>query len=102
MKKSLFVRHATTTLVALLCSSILMAQNTSPYWSLAGNNNASPASKLGTTNNISLRFYTNNIQRMIINSTPAQGFVGIGTTTPTERLHVNSAAGTNDDKTIRL
>src|SRR6185295_4007194 len=69
------------------------AQNTSPYWSLAGNNNATAASKLGTTNNISLRFYTNNVQRMIINS--AAGMVGIGTASPNSRLHINSAAGEN-------
>jgi len=93
MKKLIFL-SATFTLVALFNSPAL-AQNTSPFWSLAGNNNAVPGSKLGTTNNISLRFYTNNVQRMIINSTPAEGFVGIGTATPTERLHVNSDAGTN-------
>src|SRR5688572_370 len=67
------------------------AQNTSPYWSLAGNNNATPSSKLGTTNDISLRFYTKNIQRMIINS--AAGLVGIGTPAPNSKLHVNSIAG---------
>lgn len=69
------------------------AQNSSPYWSLAGNSNVTSSSKFGTTNNYSLRFYTNNTQRMIINS--AAGFVGIGTTAPTERLHVNSAIGAN-------
>jgi urease gamma subunit len=80
--------------VALLSSVVFVnAQNTSPYWSLSGNNNATRSSKLGTTNDYGLRFYTNNIQRMIINS-PA-GFVGIGTPSPTERLHVNSALGTN-------
>src|SRR6185295_4606436 len=67
------------------------AQNTSPYWSLAGNNNATPASKLGTTNDVSLRFYTNDMQRMIINS--AAGLVGIGTAAPNSKLHVNSIAG---------
>src|SRR5687767_7199071 len=66
-------------------------QNTSPYWSLAGNNNATPSSKLGTTNDISLRFYTKNVQRMIINS--AAGLVGIGTAAPNSKLHVNSIAG---------
>ncbi len=62
-------------------------------WSLAGNNNASANSRLGTTNNISLRFYTNNVQRMRIDS--EAGWVGIGTLTPTDRLHVNSASSAN-------
>jgi hypothetical protein len=72
------------------------AQNTSPYWSLAGNNNASSSSKLGTTNNISLRFYTNNVQRMIINS--AAGYVGIGTPSPVNILTVQSSGGTPSAK----
>lgn len=77
----------------ILLSMHVNAQNSSPYWSLAGNNNVTSSSKFGTTNNYSVRFYTNNTQRMIINS-PA-GLVGIGTTTPTDQLHVNSAVGTN-------
>jgi hypothetical protein len=78
-----------TTLFSL--SFCVNAQNSSPYWSLAGNNNATPSSKLGTTNDISLRFYTNNVQRMIINSTT--GLVGIGTPSPTSKLQINSATG---------
>lgn len=69
-----------------------IAQNTSPYWSLAGNSNATSTSKLGTTNAINLRLLTNNAERMRITTT---GNVGIGTTNPTERLHINSASGTN-------
>lgn len=79
--------------ILIILSINVIAQNSSPYWSLAGNNNVNKSSKFGTTNDYSVRFYTNNIQRMIINS-PA-GFVGIGTTAPTERLHVNSALGAN-------
>jgi hypothetical protein len=80
--------------VALLSSVVLVnAQNSSPYWSLAGNSNVTGSSKFGTTNNYSLRFYTNNTQRMVINS--AAGLVGIGTAAPTEKLHVNSASGAN-------
>lgn len=44
------------------------AQNTSPYWSLAGNNNASFNSKLGTTNAVSLNLLTNNLTRMRVDS----------------------------------
>ncbi len=72
---------------------ISYAQNTSPYWSIAGNNNATGASKLGTTNTISLHFYTNNVQRMYIDS--LNGRVGIGVSIPADRLHVNSASGEN-------
>ncbi len=64
------------------------AQNTSPYWSLAGNSNASATtSKLGTTNAIPLRLFTNNAVRMYIH--PTSGNVGIGTTTPLTKFHVN-------------
>jgi len=68
------------------------AQNTSPYWSLAGNSNATSSSKLGTTNNTSVRFYTNDISRMIISS--GTGNVGIGITAPLNILTVKSSGGT--------
>src|SRR6185295_4262260 len=68
------------------------AQNTSPYWSLAGNSNATSSSKLGTTNAINLRIFTNNLERARVTTS---GLVGIGTTTPDSRLHVNSSAGQN-------
>ena len=62
------------------------AQNIAPYWSLAGNSNASATtSKLGTTNAIPLRFFTTNLERMRI--IPG-GNVGIGTTAPVQMLHV--------------
>src|SRR5215212_4401823 len=68
------------------------AQNTSPFWSLAGNSNATSTSKLGTTNAINLRLLTNNAERMRITTS---GLVGVGTTSPNTRLHVNSASGAN-------
>lgn len=49
-------------------------------WSLNGNANTDPALHfLGTTDNRSLRFRTNNVERMVIDSL---GNVGIGTTAP--------------------
>lgn len=42
------------------------AQNTSPYWSLQGNSNATNTSKLGTTNAQPLRLFTNNQVRLFI------------------------------------
>jgi len=80
--------------IAILLSLAIVsnAQNTSPYWSLAGNNNATSSSKLGTTNAINLRMFTNNVERMRITTA---GLVGIGTTSPNSRLHVNSPSGEN-------
>lgn len=55
-------------------------------WSLLGNAGTNYATNfLGTTDNISLRFRTNNTQRMIMDSL---GKVGIGTNTPASALHV--------------
>src|SRR5258705_7696858 len=90
MRASLFVFFVTV-IVALLSSPMLMAQNTSPYWSMAGNNNASSSSKLGTTNLVPLKFFTNNNQRMVIDSL---GRVGIGITSPVNILTVRSGGGT--------
>lgn len=55
-------------------------------WHLAGNSDASATtSKMGTTNNIPLRLFTNNSERLRINT---NGKVGIGTTSPIGKLTV--------------
>jgi hypothetical protein len=76
----------------LVCSVYYSnAQNTAPYWSLAGNSTASNTlSKLGTTNAINLRLFTNNVERVHINY--SNGYVGIGTTAPAYKLHVVNTA----------
>ena len=87
-------------LYLMMAASIVMigitlsthAQNTSPYWSLAGNNNATSSSKLGTTNSASLRLTTNNTTRLYING--SNGYVGIGTgnsASSSYKLSVNSS-----------
>src|SRR5690242_16626204 len=87
--KSTFAIIAFT--IAIISSSqITNAQNTSPFWSLAGNSNAATNSKLGTTNAIPLRLMTNNKARVFIDAT---GKVGVGTTTPGFTLDVLSTAG---------
>jgi hypothetical protein len=91
MTKKLFISSVTITIVASLAFLNLTAQNSSPYWSLAGNNNATNNSKLGTTNNIPLKFFTNNSQRIIIDSL---GKVGIGITKPVNIFTVKSGGGT--------
>jgi hypothetical protein len=57
-------------------------------WALTGNASA-VTDFLGTTNNRTMRFRTNNVERMVIDST---GRVGIGTATPTFGLDVNGTA----------
>jgi hypothetical protein len=69
---------------------LLLAQNSSPYWSQTGNSNANNSSKLGTTNAINLRIFTNNVERMRIASS---GLVGVNISAPTARFHINSSAG---------
>src|SRR5688500_172045 len=81
------------TAICLLSSPKLRAQSTTPDWSLSGNSNATTASKLGTTNDVNLRFYTKNVLRMIINS--VAGNVGIGLANPKAKLQINSPAGTD-------
>ena len=84
-----FMRTCRLLFAASLCSCLIagqsMAQNGSPYWSLAGNSNATTSSKLGTTNAIPLRLLTNNAVRMTISTA---GNIGIGTTAPSQKLHV--------------
>ena len=70
-------------MIILLCASFLQlnAQN----WLLAGNSTTA-TSKLGTTNKVNLRIFTNNVERIRVDTL---GRVGIGTTTPSFKLHVN-------------
>lgn len=75
MRKNLLLLAGTLVLAVLLTVQPLFAQNTSPYWSLAGNSNASTSSKLGTTNSIPLNLTTNNLTRIKIFE---NGRVGVG------------------------
>jgi len=83
---------------ALLCATITgiaqnVAQNTSPYWSLQGNSNAAFTSKLGTTNQVPLRLFTNNAVRVYINATTGNVAIGNGNAaSPYYRLYVKGAA----------
>jgi hypothetical protein len=61
----------------------------SKAWSLTGNSGTSGANFIGTADNNSLRIKTNNISRMILDSL---GNAGIGTSTPTNTLHVYASS----------
>ncbi|MBA4167902.1 MAG: hypothetical protein H0X41_10235 [Chitinophagaceae bacterium] len=77
--------------VCLSAGTVCLAQNTSPYWSLSGNSTATSASKLSTTNNIPLRLFTNNVERLRIE---AAGNIGIATTAPKGKLSIQSSGST--------
>jgi len=81
-----------TNWLPLLSSTTNTAANTSG-WGLAGNGDTNSGSNfLGTSDNKSLRFRTNNTERMVVDSL---GNVGIGTTAPAYKLDIldNSTAG---------
>jgi hypothetical protein len=92
---SLSGTNLTTTVNGVAATALdLSPAITSKAWSLTGNSGTSYATNfLGTTDNKSLRFKTNNTARMIIDSL---GNVGMGTISPSAGLHVvKNSSGTN-------
>ncbi len=84
-------RNSLCLLVLFTIAINVDAQNTSPYWSLAGNSNAANTSILGTTTSFPLRLFTNNSERVRIQT---NGRVGIGTTNPVNIFTVKATVGT--------
>jgi len=78
-------------MMLLVLTTVVHAQTevlnpVTPYWKVTGNAGTNSGTHfIGTTNNVSLRFRTNNNERMVIDST---GFLGIGKASPTQRLDV--------------
>jgi len=89
MRKKIRFLFTTMVMGSIFSALSVVAQNSSPYWSLAGNSNASSSSKLGTTNSVPLRLFSNNKTRVYISQ---GGNVGIGTSSPAYKLHVNGNA----------
>lgn len=84
--------------IAILAQGQAEVQNpTFPFWKVNGNSGTNSSTNfVGTTDNISLRFRTNNTEKMVVDSV---GNVGIGTGTPGQRLHVYK---TNGDAIVRV
>lgn len=75
------------------------------YWATSsdfinGGNAFSAASTLGNTSNFALNFIANNVNYMRIDNTNGFVGVGVGTTTPTNNLHVVSSGTTGSDHGI--
>ena len=71
---------------------------TSTAWDLNGNTGTNPLNDfVGTTDNNSLNFRTNNLNRMTLLS---NGNLGLGTTTPTAALHLVTGVGTNQTPSV--
>jgi hypothetical protein len=87
MKKKFMLSLVASILFASISFQSLIAQS----WNITGNNNATSSSKLGTTSNVPLKLFTNNSQRMIVDSL---GRVGIGITKPVNIFTVKSGGGT--------
>lgn len=69
-------------------------------WSLTGNAGTNGAINfIGSTDNVSLRFRTNNTQKMLIDSL---GNIGIGTATPIGKFHINNDVIGSDSSFVLL
>jgi hypothetical protein len=69
-------------------------------WHIIGNANIDSATNfLGTINAVPVNFRTNNQNRVLISS---NGYVGIGTTTPGDRLTITSTATNAWDRRLRI
>jgi hypothetical protein len=74
----------------------IWVQNAGPSWGLVGNTSTTSSNFLGTTDTQPLIIKTNGVERMRIlgNAIPANaGFIGIGTSIPTARLHLVGTSG---------
>jgi hypothetical protein len=83
------------TLTKYICNGL--GGTASNAWGLAGNNATTAANFIGTTDGNPLIIKTNNTEAVKIDAT---GNVGIGTTTPLQKLHVEGASVLANSTTI--
>jgi hypothetical protein len=70
---------------------VVQAGSANDSWKMEGNSNVDSNDFLGTTTNISLVIKTDNVERMRVTK---DGLIGIGTASPSTRLHAISPYGT--------
>lgn len=102
VRKTFSIMKKLTLLITAVIFSISMSAQ-DPHWNTDGNASTSPINDfVGTTDNADLRFRTFDTFRMTLTS-PA-GWLGLNTTTPQMRFHVQNGGilstgttGTNPD-----
>jgi hypothetical protein len=87
------ILSATLALTFFVAGQTMNAQSSSASTTLSGPSITNPAQFLGSSNSYDVIFKSNNIERTRILN--ANGFMGINTATPQERLDVNGAVRTN-------
>jgi len=83
--------------IILILALLIIASkysNAQTAWAVTGNTGITTSNFIGTTNNTSLRFRTNNAQQMILDTL---GRVGIGTTKPVDVLSVIATTTANQE-----
>jgi hypothetical protein len=88
------MRKAVCTLAMIVAGA---AMATAQNWFINGNGNLTDTSKLGSKNNKSVRFVTNNLERMILER--GSGYLGIGVSNPEVVLDVSNA---NDSHVFKM
>ncbi|HKR03247.1 MAG TPA: hypothetical protein VJY62_01320 [Bacteroidia bacterium] len=98
MKKQILSSTGLMSLLLIAICLVTIQHANAQFWSLTGNTGTGSANFLGTTDNVSLKFRTNNILRLNITNT---GKVGIGNFSPIFKLDVKGGS-INTDSIYRI